>query len=56
MPTTNTAQPPVEELPPSRVMDSLSVVLVSPPFRNSRQCRDLLLYIVQHSIAADDGG
>lgn len=33
------------------VEDALDRILVSPPFRSSRQCQDLLKYVVRHSLA-----
>ena len=34
--------------------DALQHILASTPFRTSRQCQDLLRYIVKHSIGGDD--
>jgi hypothetical protein len=43
-----------EEQPPaSEVKESLRLILGSQPFRTSRQCQDLLRYVVHHSITGD---
>lgn len=37
-----------------RVEESLQQILHSVPFRSSRQCQDLLKYVVRHSLAEED--
>ncbi len=43
-----------ENLPPaSEVKKTLQLILESHPFRTSKQCQDLLRYVVDHSISGD---
>ena len=54
----NIAEPetPTPEDRPStaQVNETLRRILESPPFRTSKQCQDLLRYIVEHSMSGDD--
>jgi hypothetical protein len=36
------------------IQRALDQVLISPPFRNTQQCQNLLRYIVKHSLAGED--
>jgi hypothetical protein len=48
--------PPPSSAPPGRaqILKALREILRSSPFRTSRQCQDLLRYVVEHSIAGHD--
>jgi hypothetical protein len=39
---------------PTRIQRALDQVLLSPPFRNTQQCQNLLRYIVKHTLAGED--
>ena len=47
-----------EEVQPeaAAVLQMLDQILVSPPFRTSKQCQNLLRYMVQHSLGGDEAG
>ena len=50
-PSEDTAEAPLDGAGPVEVRRELKAILESQPFRTSRQCRDLLQYIVEHSLA-----
>jgi hypothetical protein len=56
VPSTNDPDRIVEEMSPSAsaVREALRPVLESQPFRTSKQCQDLLRYIVDRSLSGDD--
>jgi hypothetical protein len=39
---------------PAMIQHALDQVLLSPPFRNTQQCQNLLRYIVKHTVAGED--
>ena len=39
---------------PASISHALDQVLLSPPFRNTQQCQNLLRYIVKHTLAGED--
>ena len=39
----------------AEVEEALRQILTSQPFRTSKQCKDLLQYVVEHSLRGDDG-
>jgi len=45
---------PASARDPARVQAALDHLLSSPPFRNTQQCKALLLYIVKHTLAGED--
>jgi hypothetical protein len=53
VPTSQDADPPWIKDPASlqRALDDL---VASPPFRNTQQCQNLLLYIVKHTVSGED--
>ncbi len=56
IPETKELERPAEENPPptSAVREALRQILESQPFRTSKQCQDLLRYIVDRSLSGDD--
>ena len=45
---------PGEQPPAPLVKETLRLILESHPFRTSKQCQDLLRYIVEHSLSGED--
>ncbi len=46
--------PSSEEIGSAEVQQELEAIVLSQPFRKSKQCQDLLRYIVDHSLRKDD--
>ncbi len=53
-PPDQTVDPLHSGIGPAEVQKELEQILQSQPFRTSRQCRDLLRYIVEHSLAGHE--
>ena len=45
---------PASDQAKNLVRMALAQILQSPPFRTSRQCQDLLSYVVEHSLSGED--
>ena len=56
MSTTAPSTPPAGSHPPDRleVSEVLDAICLSPPFRSSPQCKRVLTYIVEHTLAGED--